>query len=47
VKLATAAEIPWDQLAFAMVRRSLEHFLEDRRTGIFVPRFGDIHPPAR
>jgi len=47
VKLATEAEIPWDQLAFAMVRRSLEHFLEDRRTGIFVPRFGDIHPPAR
>ena len=47
VRLVTEAEIPWDQLAFAMVRRSLEHFLEDRRTGIFVPRFGDIHPPAR
>jgi ADP-ribose pyrophosphatase YjhB (NUDIX family) len=47
VKLVTEDEIPWDQLAFAMVKRTLTHFLEDRRTGIFVPRFGDIHPPQR
>lgn len=42
VKLVTAAEIPWDQLAFAMVRRTLEHFLEDRKLGTFVTRFGDV-----
>jgi hypothetical protein len=30
-----------------MVKRSLEHFIEDRRTGVFVPRFGDIRPPNR
>lgn len=47
VKLVTEAEIPWDQLAFTMVRRSLEHFLEDRKRGVFVPRFGDIRPPQR
>src|SRR5258706_9939489 len=47
VKLATEAEIPWDQLAFTMVKRSLEHFIEDRKTGIFIPRFGDIRAPAR
>jgi ADP-ribose pyrophosphatase YjhB (NUDIX family) len=47
VKLVTEDEIPWDTLAFAMVRRTLEHFLADRRTGIFVPRFGDIRPPQR
>ena len=47
VKLVTEAEIPWDELAFAMVRRTLTHYLEDRKTGIFVPRFGDIHPPQR
>ena len=47
VKLVTEAEIPWDQLAFAMVKRTLTHFLEDRRTGVFVPRFGDIRPPLR
>ena len=47
VKLVTESEIPWDELAFAMVRRTLEHFLEDRRKGVFVPRFGDIRPPQR
>jgi ADP-ribose pyrophosphatase YjhB (NUDIX family) len=47
VKLVTEDEIPWDQLAFAMVRRTLEHFLQDRKTGVFVPRFGDIRPPQR
>jgi ADP-ribose pyrophosphatase YjhB (NUDIX family) len=47
VKLVTEAEIPWDELAFTMVRRTLEHFLEDRKTGVFAPRFGDIRPPQR
>jgi len=47
VKLVAEAEIPWDQLAFAMVKRTLEHFLADRRAGVFVPRFGDIRPPQR
>jgi ADP-ribose pyrophosphatase YjhB (NUDIX family) len=42
VRLVTEAEIPWDELAFAMVKRTLTHFLEDRRRGVFVPRFGDI-----
>ncbi len=47
VKLVTADDIPWNQLAFAMVKRTLEHYLEDRKRGIFVPRFGDIRPPQR
>jgi len=47
VKLVTEAEIPWKELAFTMVRRTLEHYLEDRKTGVFVPRFGDIFPPNR
>ena len=47
VKLVTEDEIPWDQLAFTMVRNTLQHFLEDRRAGVFVPRFGDIRPPQR
>ena len=47
VKLAIEDEIPWDQLAFTMIKRSLEHFIEDRKTGVFIPRFGDIRPPAR
>jgi ADP-ribose pyrophosphatase YjhB (NUDIX family) len=47
VKLVTEGEIPWDHLAFKMVKRTLEHFLEDRRIGTFVPRFGDIRHPGR
>lgn len=47
VKLVAEDEIPWDDLAFVMVRRTLEHFLADRQSGIFVPRFGDIRPPER
>jgi ADP-ribose pyrophosphatase YjhB (NUDIX family) len=42
VRLVTEAEIPWDELAFAMVKRTLTHFLEDRKSGVFLPRFGDI-----
>lgn len=47
VKLVTAEEIPWDQLAFQVVRRTLQHFLEDRAQGRFVPHFGDLRAPVR
>ena len=47
VKLVTEDEIPWGELAFAMVKRTLDHFLEDRRRGVFTPRFGDIRRPLR
>ena len=35
VKLVTQDEIPWDQLAFAMVEANLEHFIKDRESGVF------------
>jgi ADP-ribose pyrophosphatase YjhB (NUDIX family) len=47
VKLVTPAEIPWNEIAFTMVRRTLEHYLEDRKTGVFKTRYGDILPPQR
>jgi ADP-ribose pyrophosphatase YjhB (NUDIX family) len=47
VKLVTEDEIPWNELAFAMVRRTLEHFFADRKLGTFTTRFGDILPPQR
>ena len=47
VKLVDEAAIPWDQLAFAMVKRTLQHFIEDRKRGVFQTRFGDIRPPQR
>lgn len=47
VKLVTEEEIPWDALAFQMVKHTLEHFLADRKRGTFLPHFGDIRPPYR
>jgi ADP-ribose pyrophosphatase YjhB (NUDIX family) len=47
VKLVTADEIPWQELAFTVVRNTLRHYLEDRARGAFVPRFGDIRSPVR
>jgi len=47
VKLVTAEEIPWEELAFTVVRRTLQHYLEDRARGTFVPRFGDLRSPTR
>lgn len=34
-RLFSEAEIPWDELAFASVRRTLEYFFADRRAGLF------------
>ena len=47
VKLVREDEVPWDELAFASVRRTLAHFYEDRRSGMYLPRFGEIRPPER
>jgi ADP-ribose pyrophosphatase YjhB (NUDIX family) len=44
VKLVTATEIPWDSLAFTVVRRTLEAYLEDRARGTFTTRVGDLLP---
>ena len=44
VKLVTADEIPWDDLAFQVVRRTLRAYLEDRDSGVFTPRVGDLVP---
>lgn len=47
VKLVSEHEIPWGELAFSSVRRTLKHFFDDRRAGRFEARFGDIRPPER
>jgi hypothetical protein len=35
-------EVPWDEIAFRTVRRTLEHFFEDRQRGSFGVHAGDI-----
>ena len=43
-RLFDEPEIPWDDLAFETVRRSLGYFLADRATGTYTLRVQDITP---
>ncbi|MDR3393390.1 MAG: NUDIX hydrolase [Parasulfuritortus sp.] len=42
VGLFREADIPWEQMAFRTVRKTLEHYFEDRRSGEFPLHFGDL-----
>jgi ADP-ribose pyrophosphatase YjhB (NUDIX family) len=42
VRLFEEGDIPWDQLAFPVIRETLEHFFTDRSTGVFPVRTRDI-----
>ncbi|MBP6765914.1 MAG: NUDIX hydrolase [Rubrivivax sp.] len=41
-RLFSEAEIPWDELAFRTVRKTLEHFFADRRLGVFGTHVGNV-----
>ncbi|RTZ81261.1 MAG: NUDIX hydrolase [Gammaproteobacteria bacterium] len=43
VALFREEEIPWEELAFAVVRETLKLYFADRRRGTYQPRVGDIH----
>jgi hypothetical protein len=40
-------EIPWDEIAFITVRRTLHHYFDDRRRGEFQFHMGTIEPMGR
>ncbi|MDD4881072.1 MAG: NUDIX hydrolase, partial [Gallionellaceae bacterium] len=42
VALFDEAHIPWDLLAFRTVRKTLEHYFEDRRADQFPLHVGDL-----
>ena len=42
VGLFTEAEIPWEEMAFTVVRETLQHYFADRQTGTFTLHVGDI-----
>ena len=44
VKLMTEDEIPWDQIAFSVIREILIRYFKDRKTGCFSFHMGDIFP---
>ncbi len=46
-RLFREEEIPWDELAFETVRRSLRYFFADRESGQFVMRVEDVEPGRR
>jgi ADP-ribose pyrophosphatase YjhB (NUDIX family) len=48
VALFSEADIPWQELAFRTVHKTLQHYYEDRREGQFRLHFGDLlrHPPS-
>ncbi|MES2942468.1 MAG: NUDIX hydrolase [Pseudomonadota bacterium] len=41
-RLFTEAEIPWDEIAFKTVQKTLEHYFSDRRKGSFSVHVGDV-----
>ena len=47
VKLFAIEDIPWDEIAFPTVKKTLKHFLKDRETGVLKNRVFDIHPSER
>ena len=42
VGLFAEEEIPWEQLAFTVVRETLREYFTERRTGVFGLHVGDI-----
>ena len=44
--LFSEADIPWDDLAFVVVRKTLEHYFSDRVEGRFRFHTGTIVPPT-
>jgi hypothetical protein len=46
VKLVTADEIPWPEIAFPSTRFALERYLEDRRAGREDHHFATFEPRA-
>lgn len=47
VALFEEGEIPWDELAFPTIERTLRHFYDDRREGRYPLHVSDITPEDR
>ncbi|OBX33706.1 hypothetical protein A8U91_02747 [Halomonas elongata] len=47
VALFEESEIPWDELAFPTIERTLRHFYDDRREGSYPLHVSDITPEDR
>ncbi len=46
VKLFREEEIPWDEIAFTTIKRTLQHYFAERKSGVFTPLCSEIrHGP--
>ena len=43
VALLGEEEIPWNEIAFPVVKSTLEHYFEDRRRNLYPVRMFDVH----
>jgi len=43
-RLFPEAEVPWNEIAFITVRRTLKHYFDDRRAGEFRFHMGTVNP---
>jgi len=46
-RLLSESEIPWEEIAFATVRNTLQHYYADRPTGSYPFHMGTIEPAPR
>lgn len=44
VRLFSDQDLPWDEIAFASVRRTLQLYVTEKQSGAFGFHLGDIHP---
>jgi hypothetical protein len=44
VKLLSERDIPWEDLAFSVIRKTLRRYFADRRNGTFPFHMGDVEP---
>lgn len=47
VRLFTLGEIPWDDLAFPVVREALQRYVDDVTRGTFSVHVGSVFPPMK
>lgn len=47
VALFSEDDIPWDELAFSTIGRTLRHYFADRQEGVFPMRLEYVTPPER
>jgi ADP-ribose pyrophosphatase YjhB (NUDIX family) len=46
VRLFDEKDIPWDSIAFEVIKQTLKHYFKDREKGVFPFKIFDLQPPG-